>query len=428
MENILDYGKNYDNLVSFNIPDVTHTPKFQSFIDNDRMYRRSLFKNHPHRCFIYFGNNKLRALEEIKHTEEVIKLLNNEGLNIYLFEPLCFKQNKDEEYSDYFYSEFPFNPDENIYCEELESILLYQKNNNLTNINVHTCDYNVEKYLNYYSKTLKLICNDLFLTHFGFEMPYVVPENIDFTHKFLCTNWRYTKVRHLISSYLMDKPSFISWYFDAPFENLKNNINWMDLDLLKTTNPNMYYTLESGCNLLSIKSPLNIDKNITINKEIYDYKIGSSYPNENTETKELNFAISNISNFSIDTFYKNIFCEIVTESRFAQPTGNISEKTIRAIFYQKPFILVAPPYSLEHLKNYGFKTFSDFWDESYDYETNHEKRLIKIFNLIDFINSLSKQETHDLYSQMQSIFKHNTNMLYKGNFIKHNKYNKIMFS
>jgi hypothetical protein len=97
----------------------------------------------------------------------------------------------------------------------------------------------------------------------------------------------------------------------------------------------------------------------------------------------------------------------VTESRFAQPTSNYSEKAYQAMFYRKPFIMVAPPHTLEYMKTHGFQTFSEFWDESYDTETNHEKRLLMIFELIDYINGKSIEELRVMYEQMMPIIEHN---------------------
>ena len=59
------------------------------------------------------------------------------------------------------------------------------------------------------------------------------------------------------------------------------------------------------------------------------------------------------------------------------------------------------------MKNDGFKTFSEFWDESYDNETDHQKRFIKIFEIIDYIESLSIEECKDMYVRMDEILKHN---------------------
>jgi predicted transcriptional regulator len=62
---------------------------------------------------------------------------------------------------------------------------------------------------------------------------------------------------------------------------------------------------------------------------------------------------------------------------------------------------------LEYLRTFGFKTFDKWWDESYDIETNHHKRIIKIFEVIDYINSKSIEELKKIYSEMAEILNHN---------------------
>ncbi|NBP58832.1 hypothetical protein EBU71_20265, partial [bacterium] len=59
----------------------------------------------------------------------------------------------------------------------------------------------------------------------------------------------------------------------------------------------------------------------------------------------------------------------------------------------------------------GFKTFGEFWDESYDDELNHEQRLIKIFKVIDTIDSWSLEWCRDFLVKMQPIFEHNIEVL-----------------
>ena len=105
--------------------------------------------------------------------------------------------------------------------------------------------------------------------------------------------------------------------------------------------------------------------------------------------------------------YEQCFCAVVTETKYSHPVATFSEKTLNAIYNHRPFILVAPPYTLEYLKKYGFQTFDKFWDESYDREENHEKRLIKIFKLIDYIDNLSITSLRSLYTSMMPLLKHN---------------------
>jgi hypothetical protein len=74
----------------------------------------------------------------------------------------------------------------------------------------------------------------------------------------------------------------------------------------------------------------------------------------------------------------------------------------------KPFIVVAPPKTVEYIKSLGFKTFGDFWDESYDDEYDHSERLAKIFKLIDGLNECSIDNLKNVYNRMLPILEHNT--------------------
>jgi hypothetical protein len=75
----------------------------------------------------------------------------------------------------------------------------------------------------------------------------------------------------------------------------------------------------------------------------------------------------------------------------------------------RPFVLVAPPNSLKYLKLLGFKTFDRWWDESYDTESNHEQRILKIFKIIDFIQSKTIIELKQLWNEMRETLQYNKN-------------------
>jgi len=55
------------------------------------------------------------------------------------------------------------------------------------------------------------------------------------------------------------------------------------------------------------------------------------------------------------------------------------------------------------MRKWGFQTFSEFWDESYDTEECHHKRLAKILGLIDQIGSMSIGEMRELYERMLPV-------------------------
>jgi hypothetical protein len=124
-----------------------------------------------------------------------------------------------------------------------------------------------------------------------------------------------------------------------------------------------------------------------------------------------NLSVFNERNNQLEKFYRDSFVNVVTESRFAQPTANYSEKTFQAILYHKPFIMVAPPKTLQYLREEGYRTFGDFWDESYDQCMNHEDRLTKIYQLIDWIDAKSIDELRQMYRDMKDIMEHNFRIL-----------------
>ena len=106
-------------------------------------------------------------------------------------------------------------------------------------------------------------------------------------------------------------------------------------------------------------------------------------------------------------FYFESFIDIVNETRFGQPTANFSEKVFQSMQYMRPFIVVAPPKTLEYIRSLGFKTFNEFWDESYDEEKDHGERLAKLFALMDTLFAMSNDEQRNLYEKLVPILEHN---------------------
>ena len=106
------------------------------------------------------------------------------------------------------------------------------------------------------------------------------------------------------------------------------------------------------------------------------------------------------------------YIDFVTETEFYRREVYLTEKTSRAIISKTPFVLLATPYSLEALKQKGFKTFSKYWDESYDIVLNHNKRLDKVFKLFEFFNELSKNDLEIILDDTKDILEYN-NQHYK---------------
>jgi hypothetical protein len=206
-------------------------------------------------------------------------------------------------------------------------------------------------------------------------------------------------------SYLINFEGNYSWYYNSELSILKN-LNWINLEKLPYDVKNKIY---QGNDILK-QTDLSIDK--TVDKITVDNYSNFWWP-----------GFQEPAPYSLEYYSicKKSFCSVVNETRFAYPFGNFSEKTLAAINSKIPFIVVSSPYTLEYLKKLGFKTFKEFWDESYDTEEDHGKRLLKIFKVIEYIDSLSINQLKDMYSLMYKTLNYNSLVFKKL------KSNKLIF-
>ncbi len=120
---------------------------------------------------------------------------------------------------------------------------------------------------------------------------------------------------------------------------------------------------------------------------------------------KINGAVGQWSNFSHQ--YKRIYFNVVTESCYYEDCIYMSEKIFKPISNLTPFIIVSTSHFLSKLKALGFKTFSPWIDESYDEEVDNDKRFFMILDEIKRLCSMSKEEIHKWYYEMEDILKHN---------------------
>ena len=355
---------------------------------------KRLLHNETDICFIWTGTGKIKKLENIVFDNKVKNKIKNNTIKIFLYEPICLLI--DKKYNCSFYSEFDSKINyTDIISEELESISIFKKNNDIENVMVYVSDYNPQLLKDLYPD-IELCCLDSFLRHGAVtnRRPQL-PNHI--TKKFWCGNWRYTAHRHLVMSYLVHIDGNYSWNLQCTFEDLKKNV-WFDIDKLKDSNFERFIKIKNGVDILN-KNILRIDTKI--DQLVVENSSDVYIPGHNSPPHTEKFFSS----------YKECFCAVINETRFAQPFGYFSEKTTTAMESKLPMILVAPPRTLEYLRTFGFKTFDKWWDESYDQEEDHEKRLMKIFDVIDFINSKSLEELKTIYEEMRGILEHNDSIV-----------------
>ena len=101
--------------------------------------------------------------------------------------------------------------------------------------------------------------------------------------------------------------------------------------------------------------------------------------------------------------YAQTGMEIVLETLFDDSRLHLTEKALRPIACGKPFMLVATAGSLEYLHSYGFETFGNLIDESYDLETDPVARLNAVIREMSRISSLNSSDKIVLWDQLHRI-------------------------
>lgn len=112
----------------------------------------------------------------------------------------------------------------------------------------------------------------------------------------------------------------------------------------------------------------------------------------------------------------NSAIHLVAETLFDTEKIYLTEKVFKPMVMCQPFIIFAPPKSLEYLRSYGFRTFDKFWSEDYDLIVNSEDRRIAISRLIDSLASIETKEFNQLYQEMLPVIDYNRKYFYSQDF------------
>lgn len=217
-----------------------------------------------------------------------------------------------------------------------------------------------------------------------FEPEYVVekiPEKL-----FLCWNRRFRPHRTELALAL-DKAGLVdrSYYSlndkdpEHPTMKFKNTI-----DLF--SNPALNLTAEDAQKLLK-KVPLVIDNHSEISQMCED------------------------KGMLAREYYQNSLVSIVTETNFNLPHVTLTEKSFKPAKEKHPFILVGSKGALKAMRELGYKTFSEFWDESYDDINDHRVRMQSIVEVCKQIGSWNEQQILDFRRRVKPILDHNFELL-----------------
>lgn len=202
--------------------------------------------------------------------------------------------------------------------------------------------------------------------------------------KFLCFNRSLDRVHRFI---LLDE--FLKGTFsDSYFSFLR------PIDYFKETQ--IFFKEYNGVELTDDDFSF-YNTNLPIELDTYDITDKGGFPTSNTLKKDL---------------FLDSCIHLVTETKFIDDELFISEKILKPILSYQPFIVFGPSGYLKELKKYGFKTFSDFWDETYDDIKNPITRMKSLISLVKTLNNKSIEELNDIYKSTKETCIHNRNLFY----------------
>ena len=125
-------------------------------------------------------------------------------------------------------------------------------------------------------------------------------------------------------------------------------------------------------------------------------------------TASANFAHGDIS------LRQQALFSIVNETVFFEPKLHLTEKIFQPIVCSRPFILAAAPGNLAYLRSYGFRTFGDWIDESYDSIQDPDQRMDRIADIVADICARPLEELQSMLDDMQPVLEHNKRHFFGG--------------
>jgi hypothetical protein len=106
--------------------------------------------------------------------------------------------------------------------------------------------------------------------------------------------------------------------------------------------------------------------------------------------------------------YNQTAYTIVAETNFDNGYSFYTEKTAKPMLARRLFVAFSGQYFLRNLREFGFRTFGDVIDESYDEIADHETRWTMAFEQVKKLCTLDQLQ---VYNKIKETLDHNYNLL-----------------
>jgi hypothetical protein len=198
-------------------------------------------------------------------------------------------------------------------------------------------------------------------------------------------SYRLTLVSHFLKENLIDKGLVSLYLID------KSQKTWQE----ELKDP--YTKLSESSKELINTHIKNINGSLTVDKQ---------HPQGN---------LSAYSGYMDMKLQQSVYWHVVSETVFYYPKLHLTEKIFKPIVNRRPFILVGAPGNLAYLKSYGFKTFDNWIDESYDKETDPDLRIKMVVDQVKKLSMLSTSQLNKMHEEIKEITEYNFKHFF-GNF------------
>lgn len=86
---------------------------------------------------------------------------------------------------------------------------------------------------------------------------------------------------------------------------------------------------------------------------------------------------------------------------------HISEKSMRPLLMGMPFISWSQNYTLKYLRQCGYETYGNWWNEDYDEITDPREKTRAVLEIADYISNLKESDLIEMVWEQREIIEHN---------------------
>lgn len=116
--------------------------------------------------------------------------------------------------------------------------------------------------------------------------------------------------------------------------------------------------------------------------------------------------------------YEKIAIEVICETSTSPNIFDFSEKTWRAIYYKRPFLMISSPNFFKYFTARGYRSFNPVINETYDTLSGFS-RIDRVFSILEHL--IESGEINNIITNCTEILEHNYNLM----LLHHNEHTQI---